>query len=126
MFVVLHVKPSEIFQRDELNVFTKVEISPAQAVIGDEVIIKTLDGEQKIQIHAGIQSGETLKIKGMGVPVISRPSQRGDHIVIVTVKTPVNISDEEKNLYKKLYEINTGKKAQDSIMSKMKGVFNNA
>ena len=126
LFVVLHVKPSEYFQRDGLNVFTMLEISPAQAVLGDEITIKTLDGEQKIQIHAGIQSGNTIKIKGAGVPVISRPSQRGDHIVVVTVKTPTQLSDEERNLYKRLYELNTNKKPQESIMSKVKGVFNNA
>ena len=126
LFVVLHVKPSEYFQRDGLNVYTMLEISPAQAVLGDEVEIKTLDGEQKIQIQAGIQSGNTIKIKGAGVPVISRPSQRGDHIVVVTVKTPTQLSDEEKNLYRRLYELNTNKKPQESLMSKMKGVFNNA
>ena len=126
LFVVLRVKPSDYFQRDGLNVFTMVEISPAQAVLGDELHIRTLDGEQKIQIHAGIQSGNRIKLKGAGVPVISRPSQRGDHIVVVTVKTPTQISDEERNLYKKLYEINTNKKPQESIMSKVKGVFNNA
>lgn len=126
LFVVLHVKPSEYFQRDGLNVFTMLEISPAQAVLGDEVTIKTLDGEQKIQIHAGIQSGNTIKLKGAGVPVISRPSQRGDHIVVVTVKTPTQLTEEEKNLYRRLYELNTNKKPKESVMSKVKGVFNNA
>lgn len=126
LFVVLRVKPSDYFQRDGLNVFTMVEISPAQAVLGDEVTIRTLDGEQKIQIQAGIQSGNTIKLKGAGVPVISRPSQRGDHIVVVTVKTPTQLSDEEKNLYRRLYELNTNKKPQESLMSKVKGVFNNA
>ena len=126
LFVVLHVKPSEYFQRDGLNVYTMLEISPAQAVLGDEITIKTLDGEQKIQIQAGIQSGNTIKIKGAGVPVISRPSQRGDHIVVVTVKTPTQLTDEEKNLYRRLYELDTNKKPQESLMSKVKGVFNNA
>ena len=126
LFVVLHVKPSEYFQRDGMNVYTMLEISPAQAVLGDEVNIKTLDGEQKIQIQAGIQSGNTIKIKGAGVPVISRPSQRGDHIVVVTVKTPTQLSEEEKNLYRRLFELNTNKKPQESLMSKVKGVFNNA
>ena len=73
LFVVLHVKPSDYYERDSLNVFTEVEISPAQAVLGDELIIRTLDGEQKIQINAGIQSGDNIKLKGAGVPVISRP-----------------------------------------------------
>ena len=126
LFVVLRVKPSKHFQRDGLNIYTEIEISPAQAVLGDEIFIKTLDGEQKIQIQAGIQSGNTVKLKGFGVPVISRPSQRGDHIVVVTVKIPTKLSEEEKTLYRKLYELNTNKKPQETIMSKVKGVFNNA
>ena len=123
---VQRVKPSKHFQRDGLNIYTEIEISPAQAVLGDEIFIKTLDGEQKIQIQAGIQSGNTVKLKGFGVPVISRPSQRGDHIVVVTVKIPTKLSEEEKTLYRKLYELNTNKKPQETIMSKVKGVFNNA
>ena len=123
LFIVLHVKPSEYFTRDGIDIYTTLQISPAQAALGDEVIVKTLDGEQKVQIRAGIQNGNTIKIKGAGVPIISRPSQRGDHIIVVTVKIPTKLSDEERNLYRKLYELNTGKKMQDSLMAKVKGVF---
>ncbi len=123
MFVVLHVKPSEYFTRDGIDVYTKLEISPAQAALGDEVIIKTLDGEQKIQIHAGIQNGNTIKIKNAGVPIISRPSQRGDHVIIVTVKIPTKLTEEERSLYRRLYELKNDKKPQDSLMDKVKGVF---
>lgn len=123
LFVVIHVKSSDYFKRDGIHVFTKLEITPAQAVLGDEVTIKTLDGETTIKIPAGCQNGNTVKIKGAGVPIISRPSQRGDHIVVVSVVIPTTISEEEKNLYKKLYELNTGKKAQGNILEKVKGVF---
>lgn len=123
LYVVLHVKPSDYYTRDGVDVYTKLQLSPAQAVLGDEVVIKTLDGEQKIQVHAGIQNGNTIKIKNAGVPILSRPSQRGDHIVVVTVKIPTQLSDAERNLYKQLYELKSGKKAQESLMDKVKGVF---
>ncbi len=129
LFVVLHVKPSEYFKRDGNDVYSRLDISPAQAALGDDVVVKTLDGEQKITVHAGVQSGNSIKIKNAGVPFISRPSQRGDHIVVVSVKTPVKLSDEEKTLYRKLYEIQNNKKEkaqQSSIIDKVKGVFNNA
>lgn len=126
LFVVLHVKPSDYYQRDGLNVFTMLEITPAQAVLGDELTVKTLDGEKNIKIEAGFQTGNTIKLKGLGVPVISRPSQRGDHIVVVNVVTPTKLSDEEKSIYKRLFELETNRKAPDSILSKVKGVFNNA
>lgn len=123
LYVVLHVKPSDYYTRDGVDVYTKLQLSPAQAVLGDEVVIKTLDGEQKIQVHAGIQNGNTIKIKNAGVPILSRPSQRGDYIVVVTVKIPTQLSDAERHLYKQLYELKSGKKAQESLMDKVKGVF---
>jgi len=123
LFVVVHVENSGYFKRDGINVFTELEISPAQAVVGDVVTIKTLDGEKEIQIPAGTQHGNFVKIKGAGIPVITRPSQRGDHIVVLQIKVPTKLSEEEKVLYQKLYELQTGKQPQKSIMSKVKGVF---
>lgn len=125
LYVVLHVKSSDYFKRDGNDVYSRLDITPAQAALGDEVIVKTLDGEKKITVQAGIQSGNSIKIKGAGVPFIQRPSQRGDHIVIVAVKTPTKLSDEERNLYRRLYEIQNSQKAkqQTTIMDKVKGVF---
>ena len=88
-----------------------------------DIVLKTLDGEQTIQIHAGIQNGNTVRIKNAGVPIISRPSQRGDHIVVVSIKIPKQLSDEQRELYKKLYELDGGKKPSESLLSKVKGVF---
>ncbi len=123
LFVVVHVEPSNYFKRDGINVFTELDITPAQAVMGDIVTIKTLDGDKEVQIPAGTQYGDYVKIKGAGIPIITRPSQRGDHVVVLKIKVPTRLSDEEKVLYQKLYEIQTGKKPQQSIISKVKGVF---
>lgn len=125
LYVVLHVKSSDYFKREGNDVYSRLDVTQAQAALGDEVIVKTLDGEQKITVQAGVQSGNSIKIKGAGVPYIARPSQRGDHIVIVAVKTPLKLSDEERNLYRRLYEIQKNKKPvqQSSIMDKVKGVF---
>lgn len=123
LFVVIHVEPSNYYKRDGINVFTELDISPAQAVMGDIVTIKTLDGEKEVQIPSGIQHSNIVKIKGAGIPVITKPSQRGDHIVVVKIKIPTRLTDEEKQLYQRLYELSGGKKPQKSIMSKVKGVF---
>ena len=126
LYVVLHVKSSDYFKREGNDVYSRLDITQAQAALGDEVVVKTLDGERKVIVQAGVQSGNSIKIKGAGVPYIQRPSQRGDLIVIVAVKTPVKLSDEERLLYKKLYEIQNNKKttqSQSSIMDKVKGVF---
>lgn len=125
LYVVIHVKTSDYFQREGVNVYTKLEVSPAQAILGDEITVKTLDGEKQITVPTGLQSGSPVKIKGAGVPHLGKSSQRGDHIIVVDVKTPTHLNDEEKQLYKKLYEINTGKKhaEKESIIDKVKGAF---
>lgn len=125
LFVVIYVEPSKYYKRDGINVITDLEISPVQAVLGDKVKVKTLYGEHEIEIPQGTQYGDIVRIKGAGIPVISRPSQKGDHVVVLKIKTPVKLSDSEKQLYRQLYELQTNKKAQDekSIMSKVKGVF---
>lgn len=125
LYIVIHVKPSHYYRRDGINVFTMLDISPAQAVLGDNVSIKTLDGEKTISIPAGIQHGDPIKIKGAGVPNISKSSLRGDHVVVIGIKTPTHISNEEKVLYQKLYEIQNRKNAnvKEGVKEKLKGVF---
>ena len=125
LYVVLHVKQSNYFQREGVNVFTKLEISPPQAALGDEIKIKTLDGEKMISVPVGSQHGDTVKIKGAGVPHLGKSSHRGDHIIFVETKTPTNLSEEEKQLYKKLYEISAKKKIseKESLLDKVKGAF---
>lgn len=123
LYIVIHVKPSTYYKRDGVNVFTNLEITPPQAVLGDNVIIKTLDGDKEISIPAGIQQGEVVKIRNAGVPNISKPSIRGEHIVVISIKTPTHISNEEKVLYQKLYELTKNKTSQKSVKEKLKGVF---
>lgn len=124
LYIVLHVKPSDYYHREGLNIITRLDITPAQAVLGDNIYVQTIDGDKKLNIPAGIQTGTTLKLAGHGVPHVQKPSYKGDHIVLVNIKTPTNLTDEEKSLYKRLYEINTGKKAQNSFKDKVRGVFN--
>lgn len=123
LYIVIHVKPSTYYQRDGMNVFTKLEITPAQAVLGDTIVIKTLDGDKEVTIPAGIQHGEVVKIRNAGIPNISKPSVRGEHVVVVSIKTPTHISNEEKILYQRLYELNHIKSAPKSVKEKLKGVF---
>ena len=123
LYIVIHVKPSDYYKRDGVNVFTKLKVSPAQAVLGDSINIKTLDGEKEISIPVGIQHGEVVKIKNAGIPNISKPSVRGDHIVIVEIMTPTHITSEEKVLYQKLYNIEANRNSSKSVKEKLKGVF---
>ena len=123
LYIVIHVNPSPYYQRDGINVLTKLDITPAQAVLGDMVKIKTLDGEQNVTIPAGSQHGGIVKIKGAGIPSISKPSLRGDHLVVLSVQIPTRISNEERVLYTKLLEIQNGQRNNPTAKERIKGMF---
>ena len=123
LYIVIHVNPSGYYQRDGINVITKLDITPAQAVLGDMVKIKTLNGEQSITIPAGSQHGSVVKIKGAGVPSISKPSMRGDHLVVLSIQIPARISNDERVLYSKLLELQNGRKSNQSAKERIKGMF---
>lgn len=123
LYIVIHVKPSNYYKRENTNIYTTLDLDPSQAALGDVISIKTLDGDKDVSIPSGIQHGEVVKIKNAGVPNISKPSIRGDHIVVVTIKTPTHLSNEEKALYQKLYEINKNKSSNKSVKEKLKSVF---
>ena len=123
LYIVIHVNPSPYYQRDGINVLTKLDITPAQAVLGDMVKIKTLDGEQNVTIPAGSQHGSIVKIKGAGIPSISKPNMRGDHMVVLSVQIPTRISNDERVLYSKLLELQNGQKTNPSAKERIKGIF---
>lgn len=126
LYIILHVKQSDYYKRDGYNVYTRLKIAPSQAALGDEITVKTLDGEKNINISAGSQSGDHVKLKGIGIPHLGRATQRGEHFVVLDVKIPKTLENEEKELYKKLYELNTKKKYQEkesSFIDKVKGAF---
>ncbi|MBR3890045.1 molecular chaperone DnaJ [bacterium] len=124
LYVILHVKPSDYYLRKEMDVYTQCTISPAQAALGDTIEIKTLDGMREINIPAGFQSGDKITIKNAGVFGIANASIRGNHIVVVNILTPQKLSNEEKAIYEKLYEIQMGRqKDKKSVKEKIKGAF---
>lgn len=124
LYVVIHVKPSDYYHREDMTIYTECVVTPSQAALGDVITIKTLDGDREISIPQGLQSGDKVTIRGAGVPSIANSSMRGDHIVIVSVRTPTRLSNEEKALYEKLYEVQMGKKKEKkSVKDKIKGAF---
>lgn len=122
MYLVLYVKESKEFLRDGVDIHTVLEISMPQAVLGDEVIVNTVDGEEKLHIPSGIQNLEKLLLKGKGVPYLGREGQRGNHYVTVKIVTPKKISKEEEKLYKELFTLEKNDK-KSSIMEKVKTAF---
>ena len=125
LIVVIYVKEHKKFKRDGFDIYSTLDVSFPQAALGDTVEVDTIDGKQKLVIPTGVQNDQMLQIKGAGVPHLGNASRRGFHNFIVKIKTPQNISNEEKQLYSKLYELNCNKKTSSNFIDKMKNVLNN-
>ncbi|MCA9932496.1 MAG: molecular chaperone DnaJ [Ardenticatenaceae bacterium] len=107
LYVVIQVKRHEFFQRRGDDIFLDLQINVAQAALGDEVTVPTIDGEEHLTIPAGTQAGAVFKLRGKGVPRLDRSGRgshigRGDEHVIIQVAIPKNLTDEQKRLFKEL------------------------
>lgn len=117
LHVEVNVRPDSFFERDGYDIRTEVPITFAQAVLGDEVTIPTIDGKVKLNIAEGTQSGTVYRLKGKGVKRLNR-SDRGDHYVTVNVEVPKGLNKNQKELLKK-FEESLG----DGNYNKRKGFF---
>jgi molecular chaperone DnaJ len=104
LYVVINIKPHEIFERDEFDVHCTVPISFSQAALGAEMEVPTLSGKVALKIPAGTQSGVKMRLKGKGIQRLGGYGQ-GDQIVSVHVETPTKLSNEQKDLFKRLAEL---------------------
>jgi molecular chaperone DnaJ len=103
LFLVLDVKPHPFFKRRENDIILNLDINVAQAVLGAEVDVPTLDGDEKLKIPAGTQPGKVFTLKGKGVPYL-RQKSRGNQLVIVNVAIPTKLTKEQRALFEKLAE----------------------
>ena len=99
LHVLVNVRPDPIFERDGYDIHTEVPITYMQAVLGDEIIVPTIDGKVKYTIPEGTQNGATFRFKGKGVKKINR-SDRGDQYVHVNIEVPRNLTKNQKELLK--------------------------
>ncbi|MEI7621232.1 MAG: molecular chaperone DnaJ [Candidatus Moraniibacteriota bacterium] len=102
LFVNIHIKAHNFFQRKGNDLLSTEHISFSQAVFGDKIEVKTIDGKLSIKIPAGTQGGETFRIKEKGVPQLGRTSTRGSQLVKIVVDVPKNLNREQKKLLEDL------------------------
>ncbi len=103
LFVVLHVTPHPLFQRQENDILLELPVNIVQATLGTELDVPTLEGTSKLTIPAGTQHGEVFRLRGKGVPIL-RSSRRGDQLVVVRVVVPEKLNDKQRKLLKELGE----------------------
>ena len=103
LLLTVTVRPHELFRREGTSVLCEAPITFAQAVLGAELEIPTIDGKVKYDLPEGTQSGTTFRLKGKGIPSINGRG-RGDQYVTVYIETPRNLNREQKDALRKFAE----------------------
>lgn len=101
LYINVHVQAHRYFRRQGNDLLLDVPINFAQAALGDEVEIPTLDEPTNLKIPAGTQSGRTVRVRGKGVPYL-RAAGRGDLQVRLHLVTPTELTDEQRQLIERL------------------------
>lgn len=104
LFVTVHVRSHDSFERRGDNIVSPLAITFAQAALGDTVEVDTVHGSVRMKIPAGTQPGEVFRIKGKGLKSV-RGWGSGDHLVATRIEVPKKLSGEEKKLIEKLRDI---------------------
>ena len=124
LLVEVIVSGSNVFERQDMNIFSKASISFAIAALGGEVRIKTVDGDIIYNVAPGTQTGTRIRLKGKGIPSTRNKAVRGDHYVTLIVATPTGLSKEAKEALVKFDELSGGsltKEGGASTTPKKKG-----
>ncbi|WP_215781356.1 MULTISPECIES: molecular chaperone DnaJ [unclassified Paludibacterium] len=127
LYVVTHIKPHQVFQREGMDLHCEMPISFATAALGGEVEIPTLDGMAKVKISAETQSGKVYRLRGKGIKAV-RGNTYGDLMCHVVVETPVNLNERQKELLREFEELSQNDDTvhnprAKSFMDKLKDFF---
>lgn len=123
LYVQISVKPHDIFERQESEIICEVPISYADAVLGAEIQVPTLEGLETMKIPAGTPGGKIFRLKNKGIQILGT-ARRGDQHVRVAIHVPKKFSPEHKTLLEKLKEVeNKEKDSPKSFIDKVKQAF---
>lgn len=122
LFIVIHVAEHEIFERQGANLYSAVPVSFAQAALGAEIEVKTLDGEENLKIPAGTQTGTVFRLKSKGMPALGGRG-KGDLFVAVTLITPKSLNKEQRKLLEQLADIEDIDFRDASFIDKVRNIF---
>jgi molecular chaperone DnaJ len=122
LYVHVTVLPHERFVRDGDDLMTVLDVPAPVAALGSKLEVPTLEGPDHVHVRPGTQPGETIPMKGRGMPVLRRPGRRGDLRVVVNVVIPRHLTDEQKGLLTKLAGTMTDEntRSDESMLGKLK------
>lgn len=104
LYVVVHVKEHEVFDRDGSNLFCEVPVGFPTAALGGEVVVPTLGGKASLKVAAGTQGGTIFKLRGKGLPELNRGAV-GDLLVKVVVEVPTKLNSDQRKKLEELAEL---------------------
>ncbi|EOS23855.1 chaperone dnaJ [Lachnospiraceae bacterium 3-1] len=104
LLVEVNVSRHPIFQRQDMNIYSTAPISFAQAALGGEVRISTIDGDILYDVKPGTQTDTRIRLKGKGIPSLRNSSVRGDHYVTLVVQVPTGLNEEAKEALRRFDE----------------------
>ncbi len=104
LLVEVNVSRHPIFQRQDMNIYSTAPISFAQAALGGEVRISTIDGDILYDVKPGTQTDTRIRLKNKGIPSLRNSSVRGDHYVTLVVQVPTSLNEEAKEALRKFDE----------------------
>ena len=122
LFVVIHVREHEHFERQGANLYSAVPVTFAQAALGAEIKVKTLEGEEDLKIPAGTQTGTVFRVRSQGMPNLGGRG-RGDLFVAVTLITPKTLTKEQRKVLEQLAEVEDMDFSDASFMDKVRNIF---
>ncbi len=122
LYVVIHVKEHERFERQGSNLYTSMPTTFAQAALGAEITVPTLEGQQQLKVPAGTQTGTVFRLKGHGMPVLGGRG-RGELFVSVTVVTPTTLTREQRKLLEQLADVEETDLGDKGLMDKVRDIF---
>jgi molecular chaperone DnaJ len=120
LFLFISVEPHDLFSREGDDIICQIPISFAQAALGSEIEIPTLNGRRKLTIPKGTESGDAFRIKGEGFPKL-RGYGRGDELIQVIVKTPKNLTKRQEEILKEFEELSKNKGRVEGWRNLFKG-----
>ena len=104
LLVEVNVARHPIFQRQDMNIFSTAPLTYAQAALGGEIHINTVDGDVVYEVKPGTQTDTRIRLKGKGVPSLRNKNVRGDHYVTLIVQVPTKLNEEAKEALRKFDE----------------------
>jgi len=122
LYVVIHVAEHDQFERQGSNLYEAVPITFAQAALGADIMVKTLDADEKLKIPMGTQTGTVFRLRGKGMPALGGRG-RGDLFVSVTVMTPTSLTREQRKLLEQLAEVESKDLEDKGLVDKVRDIF---